>query len=39
VFVRNEARVKSLDLDQLVMNIDHVAAGADQISGEVKRFQ
>jgi len=39
VFVRNEARVKSLDLDQLVMNIDQVAAGADQVSGEVKRFQ
>lgn len=38
VFVRNEARVKSLDLDQLVMNIDRVATGADQVSGEVKRF-
>jgi hypothetical protein len=35
VFVRNEARLKSLDADELTNNIDKIAAAADQVYVEV----
>jgi len=35
VFVRNEARLKSLDVDELTNNIDKIAAAADQVYAEI----
>jgi hypothetical protein len=35
VFVRNEARVKSLDHDELTHNLDKIAAAADQVYAEL----
>ena len=38
VFVRNEARLQSLDVDELTNNLDKIAAAADQIFVEVQKF-
>jgi hypothetical protein len=37
VFVRNEARLKSLDADELTNNLDKVAAAADQVFAELNK--
>jgi hypothetical protein len=37
VWVRNEARIKSLDLDELTNNLDRVAAAADQVFAELNK--
>jgi len=39
VFVRNEARLKSLDADGLTANIESVAAAADRTFLELRRSQ
>lgn len=39
LFVRNEARVKSLDVEELKANIERVAAAADLVFVEVKPFR
>lgn len=39
VFVRNEARLKSLDADGLTANIESVAAAADRTFVELRRFR
>jgi len=36
--VRNEARLKSLDVDELTNNLQKIAAAADQIFVEVQKF-
>ena len=39
VFVRNEARVKNLDVDELINNMEKVAAAADQVFAQVNKFK
>lgn len=39
LFVRNEARVKSLDVEEFKSNIERVAAAADRVFVEVKPFR
>jgi len=39
LFVRNEARLKSLDLDEFKTNIERVSAAADMVYAEVQQFR
>jgi len=39
LFVRNEARLKSLDVDEFKTNIERVSAAADMVYAEVQQFR
>jgi hypothetical protein len=39
LFVRNEARLKSLDVDEFKINLDRVAAAADLVYAELQPFR